>query len=80
MSPLKEVIDIFLGNNKYPDYIKIVSKVLQKFRALGNNMSLKLHFLFSHLGVFPENLGNKERGAIKIFDKWKRDAKSEFHY
>lgn len=53
-----------LGNNKHPDYVKIVNNMLQKFRTLGCNMSLKLHFLFSHLDVFPDNLGavSEEQG------------------
>jgi hypothetical protein len=30
--------------------------MLEKLRVLGCNMSLKLHFLYSHLGFFPYNL------------------------
>lgn len=60
----KEVMDNFLGNNKHPDYVKIVNNMLRELRTLGCNMSLKLHFLFSHLDVFPDNLGalSEEQG------------------
>ena len=31
--------------------------MIQKFQKLDRLMSLKLHFLFSHLANFPENVG-----------------------
>ena len=31
--------------------------MIEAFRRLGNRMSLKLHFLHSHLEFFPDNLG-----------------------
>jgi hypothetical protein len=34
-----------------------VSDLLTAYKAMGCNMSLKLHFLHSHLDFFPENLG-----------------------
>lgn len=59
-----KVIEKFLGNYKGPDYENIVSKMLENFRVLGCNMSLKVHFLFAHLDQFPENLGavSEEQG------------------
>ena len=30
--------------------------MLQNFQALGARLSIKLHYLFSHLNYFPENL------------------------
>jgi hypothetical protein len=38
--------------------------MLDKFKLLGCNMSLKLHFLASHLDYFPPNLGavSEEQG------------------
>jgi hypothetical protein len=47
----------FLGNIKDPLYREIVRNMLVKFKLLGCNMSLKLHFLASHLDYFPLNLG-----------------------
>lgn len=54
----KNVIKNFLGNHKSPDYKDIVGRMLEKFKALGCNMSLKVHFLHAHLDQFPENLGD----------------------
>ena len=53
----KEVVKKFLGNFKDPLYKEIVRNILDKFKLLGCNMSLKLHFLASHLDYFPPNLG-----------------------
>jgi hypothetical protein len=38
--------------------------MLDKFKLLGCNMSLKFHFLVSHLDYFPPNLGavSEEQG------------------
>jgi hypothetical protein len=52
----KEVVKKFLGNIKDPLYKEIVRNVLDKFKLLGCNMSLKLHFLASHPDYFPPNL------------------------
>ena len=51
----KAVVTDFLGNTKNSDFKKIVSDMLQSFRDLGCRMSVKLHFLYSHLDYFPEN-------------------------
>ena len=53
----KEVIKKFLGNIKDPDYKKIVGRMLKAFQAVDCLMSLKVHFLHSHIDYFPENLG-----------------------
>ena len=60
----KSVIENFLGNYKDPNYKNIVEVMLEKFRKLGCNMSVKVHFLHSHLDFFPENLGcvSEEQG------------------
>jgi hypothetical protein len=52
----KEVVKKFLGNIKDPLYKEIVRNMLDKFKLLGCNISLKLHFLASHLDYFPPNL------------------------
>ena len=51
------VVNNFLGNYKDPNYKEIVESMLGNFRTLGCNMSVKVHFLHSHLNYFPENLG-----------------------
>ena len=52
------VVINFLGNRKQDDYITLVDNLIKNFHALGCNMSIKLHFLHSHLNRFPENLGD----------------------
>jgi hypothetical protein len=60
----RSVITKFLGNNKDPDYVTIVANMLEKFKVVGCLMSLKIHFLNSHLDFFPKNLGavSEEQG------------------
>jgi hypothetical protein len=54
---LKSVIRNFLGNNKAENFRYIVEEMLQSYKDMGCNMSLKIHFLDSHLDFFPDNLG-----------------------
>ena len=54
----KDVVKNFLGNHKAPNYRELVRKMLSAFGKLGANMSIKVHFLFSHLDRFPDNLGD----------------------
>ena len=58
------VVREFLGNTKASNYQYLVDLKLRNFQALGARMSIKLHYLFSHLDYFSENLGNvsKEQG------------------
>ena len=53
-----DVVENFLGNKKHPRYKEKVSKMLKSYEKLGCNMSIKVHFLKSHLDKFPENLGD----------------------
>jgi hypothetical protein len=53
----KWICENFLGNNKSPDFVSGVQKLLDAYHNLGCLMSLKLHFLHSHLAFFPDNLG-----------------------
>lgn len=54
----KSIVTNFLGNNKSPNYREIVTELLSNYKELGCNMSLKIHFLHSHLDFFPENNGD----------------------
>ena len=54
-----EVVQSFLGNGKPDNYNYIVQKLLDNFQVLGINMSIKVHFLHSHLDRFLENLHNE---------------------
>jgi len=60
----KEVVKKFLGNYRDTDFENIVGNMMKNLKALGCSMSLKLHFLNSHLSYFPENLGavSEEQG------------------
>ena len=71
-----DVVLHFLGNRKSPQYVDIVKEMLSAYRELNCNMSIKVHFLFSHLDAFPENLGavSDEQGErfhqdIKVMEK-----------
>ena len=58
------VVKNFLGNSKARNYADLVYNMMTAFRNLGCNMSIKMHYLFSHMDRFPENLGsmNDEQG------------------
>jgi len=53
----KFVVKGFLGNRRAQNYEELVNNLLQSYRKLACNMSLKIHFLHSHLDFFPENCG-----------------------
>ena len=48
----------FLGNRKDPNYRELVARLIRSFQNMGCRMSLKLHFLCSHLDFFQDNLGD----------------------
>lgn len=54
---LKNVVEGFLGNRS-SNYKEIVQNMLHVYKNLGCNISIKVHFLNSHLDYFPEHLGN----------------------
>ena len=66
------VIQNFLGNKKADDYVEHVEVMLSYFQRLGCNMSIKVHFLHSHLDRFPANLGDlsEEQGERFHQDIW----------
>jgi len=47
----------FLGNHKAANYQDIVQDLLTSYKAVGCDVSLKIHFQESHLDFVPENLG-----------------------
>ena len=53
----KSVCSGFLGNTREPDYQACIEKLLKSYEDMGCRMSLKVHFLHSHLNFFPPNLG-----------------------
>ena len=53
----KRICEDFLGNQKAANCQDIVQELLTSFKAMGCIVSLKIHFLESHLDFFsPENL------------------------
>ena len=52
------VVENFLGNKKAENYADLVDEMLEAIRDLGCKMSIKLHYINSHLDHFPENLGD----------------------
>jgi len=52
------VANNFLDNKKAANYIELFETILKSFKDLGCNMSIKVHYLHSHLDRFPKNLGN----------------------
>ena len=47
----------FLGNFKPANFRALLQDLMYSYEQLGCNMSLKMHFLFSHLNFFPLNCG-----------------------
>ena len=47
------VVKGFFGNTKAANYKDLVETFLDIFHALGSSMSVKVHFLKSHLSEFP---------------------------
>ena len=54
---LKSVVANFLGNHRHEQYADMVDNMLKAYEQLGARISLKMHFLHSHLDFFPPNLG-----------------------
>ena len=52
------VVNNFFGNRKAENYEDLVKELLTSTQEMHSSMSIKLHFLKSHLDYFPENLGN----------------------
>ena len=53
----KSVCSGLLGNTRVPDYQSCIKQLLKSYDDMGCRMSLKIHFLHSHLNFFPPNLG-----------------------
>ena len=53
----RNIVTSFLGNVKAPNYKDMVADLIKNYHAMGVNMSLKIHFMHSHLDFFPDNLG-----------------------
>jgi len=56
----KFLVKGFLGNRRAQNYEELVNNLLQSYQKLGCNISLKIHFLQSHLDFFPRELSCSE--------------------
>ena len=52
------VVKGFLVNRRDYKYVNLVTRLLESLHKLGCNLSIKVHFLHSHLDEFPANLGD----------------------
>ena len=52
-----DVVHNFLGNCKSANYRSLVRNLVETYKVLGANMSIKMHYLSCHVDRFPENLG-----------------------
>lgn len=53
----RRVSNEFLGNYRAPDYKKLIRGLIHGLRDMEANMSPKVHYLDSHLDLFPDNCG-----------------------
>jgi len=66
----KRICKDFLGNHKAANYQDVVQDLLTSYKAVGCNMSLKIHFLESHLDFFPQKISTKSvTNTVKDFTK-----------
>ena len=61
------VIKFFLGKTKVPNYKQLVKTLLTNIHQLDANMSIKLHFLHSHLARFSENRSDVSDELVERF-------------
>ena len=76
-SSFVNVVKNFLGKHRADNYSEIVQDMLTNFKNLGCNMSIKVHYLHSHLDRFPENIGHLSEEQderfhqdIQIMEEW----------
>ena len=69
----------FLGNVRAENYKELVEDMLSMYHKLGCNMSLKIHFLHSHLDFFPTTAAWLVMSTVNVFTKtlqlWRHDIR-----
>ena len=63
------IVKNFLGNYKSLNYVQMVSNFLLAYQEFGARVSLKIHFLHSHLDFFPLNMGILVMNMVNDFTK-----------
>jgi hypothetical protein len=78
LQAFKSVTESFLGNHKAEKYREIVSDLLTTYKAMGCNMSLKVHFLdsTSSLRILAPSVTSTERDFIRTFSTWKSGTRA----
>ena len=77
---LKSVIVNFLGNHRSSQYWKVVDELMENFRQIGARMSVKMHFLRSHLDYFPENCGDFREEQDERFHQDISDMEKRYQF
>jgi len=54
---LMRICKAFFGNHRVAKYQDVVHDLLTSYKPVGCNVSLKIHFVESHVDVFLENFG-----------------------
>ena len=77
----KRICKDLLGNHKAANCQDVVQDLLTLYKAVGCNMSLKIHFLESHLAFFFQKISAKSvTNTVEYFTKtlwlWKRGTKA----
>ena len=75
MKIIQECSTIFFGKSYGEDYRDMVAYLVQSYKTRECNMSLKVHFLDSHLDFFQENLSGQwavrtESDFTSILPRW----------
>ena len=53
---IREVLQNFFGNKRKKNCKALVNNLIEEYKKMGCRMSLKLHFLHSHLDFFGPNM------------------------
>lgn len=61
------VVTGFLGNNKQENYKQLVDNMMEHYHHLGCRMSIKMHYLHSHIDFFKPNLGDDSEEHVERF-------------
>ena len=65
----RRVVQWFLGNKRSENYKELIDNFIQSYHILGCKMSIKMHYLFSHIDFFRPNLGDVSEEHGERFDQ-----------
>lgn len=67
----KVICNSFLENHKSENYLEIVNNLLSSYKVTGCNMSLKIHFLDSHLDFLEIRISSDISDIKQLYQgKW----------